>query len=35
MRIDAALLQSLTAAIPPQAEGAGDLIRSMRNGERY
>lgn len=34
-RIDAALLQSLTAAMPPQAQGAADLVRSMRDGDRY
>jgi prevent-host-death family protein len=34
-RIDAALLQSLTAAMPPQAEGAADLLRLMRDGDRY
>ncbi|MDF2811116.1 MAG: type toxin-antitoxin system Phd/YefM family antitoxin [Microvirga sp.] len=35
MRIDATLLQSLTATMPPQAEGAADLVRSMRDGDRY
>lgn len=34
-RIDAALLRSLTAIMPPQSEGAADLVRSMRDGERY
>ncbi len=34
-RIDAALLQSLTATMPPQAEAAADLVRSMRDGDRY
>jgi prevent-host-death family protein len=34
-RIDAALLQSVTAAMPPQTESASDLIRSMRDGDRY
>ena len=33
-RIDAALLQSLTDAMPPQTEGAADLVRSMRDGDR-
>jgi prevent-host-death family protein len=33
--IDAALLQSLTAAMPPQPESAADLVRSMRDGDRY
>lgn len=34
-RIDATLLQSLTATMPPQAESAADLVRSMRDGDRY
>jgi hypothetical protein len=34
-RVDAMLLQALTATMPPQAEGAADLIRSMRDGDRY
>jgi prevent-host-death family protein len=34
-RIDAALLQSLTANMPPQRESAADLVRSMRDGDRY
>jgi len=34
-RIDAALLRSLTATLPPQAEDAADLVRSMRDGDRY
>ena len=33
-RIDAALLRSLTATMPPQAQGAADLVRSMRDGDR-
>ncbi|MFV3128884.1 type II toxin-antitoxin system Phd/YefM family antitoxin [Niveispirillum sp. KHB5.9] len=33
--IDADLLQSLTAAMPAQAVSAGDLVRSMRDGDRY
>lgn len=33
--IDLALLQSLTATMPPQAEGATDLVRSMRDDDRY
>jgi prevent-host-death family protein len=32
-RIDATLLQSLT--MPPQAESSADLVRSMRDGDRY
>lgn len=34
-RIDAALLRLLTAAMPPQAESAAELVRSMRDGDRY
>lgn len=34
-RVDAALLQSLTATMPPLAENAADLMRSMRDGDRY
>ncbi|MEI8395577.1 MAG: type II toxin-antitoxin system Phd/YefM family antitoxin [Rhodospirillaceae bacterium] len=34
-RIDAALLRSLTAIMPPQAEDTADLVRSMRDGDRY
>ena len=34
-RIDATLLRSLTAIMPPQAEGTTDLVRSMRDGDRY
>lgn len=33
--IDAALLQSLTATMPPQSQSAADLVRSMREGDRY
>lgn len=33
--IDATLLQSLTAATPPQSQSAADLVRSMRDGDRY
>lgn len=33
--INAALLQSLTAAMPPQSQSATDLVRSMRDGDRY
>ena len=32
--IDAALLQSLTASMP-QTQSAADLVRSMRDGDRY
>ena len=34
-RIDAALLQSVTTAMQPQAENAADLVRRMRDGDRY
>jgi prevent-host-death family protein len=34
-RIEAALLQSLTATMPPQHQDAADLVRSMREGDRY
>ena len=33
-RIDRAMLQALTAALPPLGEGAADLVRSMRDGDR-
>ena len=33
--IDLALLQALTAGMPPQAEPAADLVRRMRDGARY
>jgi len=34
-RIDAALLQSLTASMPPQTQAAADVVRSMRDDDRY
>ena len=34
-RVDAALLRALTATMPPQPEGAADLVRSMRDSDRY
>ena len=34
-RIDRAMLQALTGAMAPQAQGAADLVRSMRDGDRY
>ena len=34
-RIDAALLRSLTANQPPQEQGADELVRSMRDGDRF
>lgn len=33
--VDASLLQALTAAMPPQSANAADLVRSMRDGDRY
>lgn len=34
-RIDPTLLQSLTATMPPQAQSSADLVRTMRDGDRY
>lgn len=34
-RIEAAMLQSVTAAMQPQVENAADLVRRMRDGDRY
>lgn len=34
-RVDATLLRELTATMPPQTESAADLVRSMRDGDRY
>ena len=34
-RIDAASLRDLTETMPPQSESAADLVRSMRDGDRY
>ena len=33
--IDAAMLQALTATLSPQTPEAADLVRSMRDGDRY
>jgi len=33
--IDVALLRSLTETMPPQAKSAVDLVRSMRDSDRY
>jgi prevent-host-death family protein len=33
-RIDAALLQSLTATMPPQSQSAAGVVRSMRDDDR-
>ena len=34
-RIDVSLLWALTATMPTQTEGGADLMRSMRDGDRY
>ena len=34
-RIDASLLQSPTASMEPQPDGAAELVRSMRDDDRY
>lgn len=34
-RIDAALLNALTATLPPQMQAGADLVRSMRDDDRY
>ncbi len=34
-RVDASLLRALTATMPLQTEGAADLVRVMRDGDRY
>ncbi len=34
-RIDATLLQSLTATMPPRTESGAELVRAMRDGDRY
>ena len=33
--IDAAMLQALTTTMPPQSQDSADLVRSMRDGDRY
>lgn len=33
--INAALLATLTASMAPQRQSAADLVRSMRDGDRY
>ena len=33
--VDAALLEALTATMPKQSRSAADLVRSMRDGDRY
>jgi prevent-host-death family protein len=34
-RIDAALLHGLTASLPAQTESGAELVRKMRDGDRY
>ena len=34
-RIDRAMLEALTAAMPLQVESASDMVRSMRDDDRY
>jgi len=34
-RINLAMLEALTASMPPQDESASDFVRSMRDGDRY
>ena len=34
-RIDLAVLQALTDTMPPQAQNAPGLVRSIRDGDRY
>ncbi len=33
--IDAALLRALTNTMPQQADSAADMVRAMRDGDRY
>lgn len=33
--VDLAMLQALTADMPPQTKRAADLVRSMRDSDRY
>ena len=34
-RIDRSMLQALTAAMPAATQGAADLVRTMRDDDRY
>ena len=34
-RIDVAALRALIATMPPETQDAADLVRSMRDGDRY
>lgn len=34
-RIDATMLKALTDAMPPQKQGAADLVRALRDSDRY
>lgn len=33
--VDVGMLRSLTATMPPQVQDAGDMVRSMRDDDRY
>ncbi len=33
--VDLAQLRSLSASLPPQPDAAADVVRSMRDGDRY
>ncbi len=33
--VDLAMLQALTAKLPPEVEDAATVVRSMRDGDRY
>lgn len=35
MKVDAAMLAALTATMPPEPQNASDLVRAMRDGDRY
>jgi prevent-host-death family protein len=35
MRVDATALQALTDTMAPRAQGAAELVRSMRDSDRY
>lgn len=34
-KVDAALLQALTSTMPAQVQSAAELVRAMRDGDRY
>ncbi len=33
--VDVDMLQKLTSSLPPQPQNAADLVRAMRDGDRY